>query len=55
MTVTEESGGRLNAFANEPKIEVIAEKHYNDWKYPQFVIFGGIFLISIISVSLIIK
>ena len=23
MTVTNESGGRLNAFANEPKIEVI--------------------------------
>ena len=26
MPVTEEDGGRLNAFAKEPKIEVITEK-----------------------------
>ena len=26
MTVTNESGGRLNVFANEPEIEVIASK-----------------------------
>ena len=27
MTVTNESGGRLNAFANEPKIEVITSEN----------------------------
>ena len=27
MTVTNESGGRLNAFANEPQIDVIAENY----------------------------
>ena len=26
MSVTEESGGRLNAFAKEPKIELISEE-----------------------------
>ena len=44
MSVTEESGGRLNAFAKEPKIEVISEESSasNDF---QLLIFAGVMLL----------
>ena len=55
MTVTNESGGRLNAFANEPKIDVITSGTSN---FNQLQFFGLIFvfaLISIIGIYLIFK
>ena len=44
MSVTEESGGRLNAFAKEPKIEVITQESSYSNAF-QLVIFAGILLI----------
>lgn len=55
MTVTNESGGRLNAFANEPKIEVMTSEPRN-LKMNGLLIFGFAFtLISIIGIYLISK
>ena len=47
MTVTNESGGRLNAFANEPRIEVITAKTSN---YNRTQLFGGIIALALISI-----
>ncbi len=55
MTVTEESGGRLNAFAKEPAIEVIDSKiSYNKISQQIFII-GTMLLIGIIGVYWIIN
>ncbi len=47
MTVTNESGGRLNAFANEPKVEVIASEPSN---YGKLQVFGLILTFAVISI-----
>ncbi len=47
MTVTNESGGRLNAFANEPEIELIATVAR---KYKPSQIFSGIAAIALITI-----
>ncbi len=47
MTVTEESGGRLNVFAKEPEIEVIQPKSSAEKLLGQLILLGGIILISI--------
>ena len=44
MSVTEESGGRLNAFAKEPKIEVISQEARNSSNF-QLIIFAGVLLV----------
>ena len=55
MTVTNESGGRLNAFANEPRIDVISSGTSN-YKLSQiFVIIFSLAFIGIIGVYLIFK
>ena len=55
MAVTEESEGRLNAFANEPKIEVI-NKSTSDSKGSLIVrLCGLVLLVGLISFSLTIK
>ena len=55
MTVTNESGGRQNAFANEPQIDVIASGTSN-YKLSQiFVIIFSLAFIGIIGVYLIFK
>ncbi len=55
MTVTEESGGRLNAFAKEPEIEVISEETSNSKRFQQIAVLVSIFLIGTIGFSLVIK
>jgi len=55
MTVTEESQGRLNAFANEPKIEVINQKASNSRFSLIFTIFGTVLVIGLIAFSLTIN
>ncbi len=55
MTVTEESGGRLNAFAKEPEIEVITSKSFPSNDSRQFILIGTILFIGIIGVYWIIK
>ncbi|WP_320666757.1 high light inducible protein [Prochlorococcus sp. MIT 1307] len=47
MSVTEESGGRLNAFAKEPKIEVISQESSNRNNF-QLIIFSLVMLIMAI-------
>ncbi|KGG13694.1 MULTISPECIES: hypothetical protein [Prochlorococcus] len=55
MTVTEESGGRLNAFAKEPQIEVINPKTSYNNRFQPLILVGSILLIGIIGFYLIIK
>ena len=54
MTITNESGGRVNVFANEPKIDVITSKtsHYSNLQF--FALIAAFALISIISIFLIV-
>ena len=44
MSVTEESGGRLNAFAKEPKIEVISQEARYSSNF-RLIIFAGVMLV----------
>ena len=44
MSVTEESGGRLNAFAKEPKIEVINKESSNSNGF-RLLIFAAVMLV----------
>ena len=44
MSVTEESGGRLNAFAKEPKIEVISQEASSS-SNSRLLIFAGVMLV----------
>ena len=55
MTVTEEGDGRLNAFAKEPEIVVINKNSKNINAYTLLIATGGLFLISIIGFSLLLK
>ena len=55
MTVTEESQGRLNAFAKEPKIEVInSQSNYGKGSW-LITLGGSILVIALIAFSLTIK
>ncbi len=45
MSVTEESGGRLNAFAKEPKIEVLSKEASSSSLF-QLLIFAGVMLLA---------
>ncbi len=55
MPITEEEGGRLNAFAKEPKIELI-EKETSDSK-TSWIIFiaGALFIAVLIGVTVTIS
>ncbi len=55
MPVTNESEGRLNAFANEPKIEVIDQSSSDSKGSWKIILAGSLLLISLISFSLTIK
>ena len=52
MSVTEESGGRLNAFAKEPKIEVISEESRSSNNF-RLLIFAGVMILSGIIIFLV--
>mgnify|MGYP001203479534 CR=1 FL=1 len=49
MSVTEESGGRLNAFAKEPKVEVIQQGY--SLKAMALIVLGGLLVIGLIAFS----
>ena len=49
MSVTEESGGRLNAFAKEPKIEVITKEARSSNNFRLLIFSGVMLLIGLIS------
>ena len=48
MPVTEEDGGRLNAFAKEPKIEVIDEEARQGNSSWIIIVTGGVLLAGLI-------
>ncbi len=52
MSVTEEDGGRLNAFAKEPKIEVINQEASDTNSSRLIIVAGAILLASLISFTL---
>ena len=49
MTVTNEGGGRLNAFANEPKMEVIQNENNQKIGTWIFIVFGFILVFGLMS------
>ena len=49
MSVTEESGGRLNAFAKEPKIEVISQESSNSSNFRLLIFAIAMIFMSIIA------
>ncbi len=55
MTVTNESGGRLNAFANEPEIELITSVPRKNKPAQLFFWIAPIALITIIGIYFLIK
>ncbi len=55
MTVTEESGGRLNAFAKEPEMEIINQDADTKNSFQRLILPGLILLFTIIGFSLILK
>tara|TARA_A100001037_G_scaffold236105_1_gene215079 strand:+ start:371 stop:538 length:168 start_codon:yes stop_codon:yes gene_type:complete len=55
MSVTDEGGGRLNAFAKEPEIEVIRGKSSDSNGSRFFVVAGIVFISLLIAYSLTIK
>ncbi len=55
MTVTNESGGRQNAFANEPRIDVISPGTSNFNLSQIFVTIFSLAFICIIGIYLIFK
>ena len=52
MSVTEESGGRLNAFAKEPKIEVIENESSDSKGFGGLIIARKILLIVLITLTI---
>ncbi len=55
MTVTNESGGRLNAFANEPNIEIIDVKTSKFKQSQLLVLISALASISIIGIYFYIR
>ena len=51
MSITEEAGGRLNAFAKEPRIEVINQKASGSKGSQLFLIAGILLVIGLIAFS----
>ena len=55
MAVTRESQGRLNVFADEPRIEILTKESSDNKGSWLFTLAGGILLIGLIAYSLTIK
>ena len=52
MSVTEEEGGRLNAFAREPEIEVVTQGSSDTKRSWLILLIGGLVLAGLIIVTL---
>ena len=55
MSVTEESGGRLNSFAKEPKIEVISKESSDSNNFRLLIFAAVMLLIGIIGYTVFIS
>ena len=51
MQVTEEDGGRLNAFAKEPRMEVISENTALSNSSRLLIVSGGVLVIALMALS----
>ena len=51
MSVTEEEGGRLNAFAKEPEIEVMDSKSSPGNLFGQLLILGILLVVAFITIK----
>ena len=52
MSVTEEDGGRLNAYAKEPRIEVIESGASYSWGSWLIIISGALLITGLIAFSM---
>ena len=55
MQVTEEDGGRLNAFANEPRMEVIDDQSSRSNSSRLLIIAGGALVVGLMAVTVAIS
>ncbi len=51
MQVTKEDGGRLNAFAKEPRMEVISEEASRSTSSRLLVIAGAVLVVALMALS----
>ncbi|HGY5536429.1 MAG: high light inducible protein [Prochlorococcus sp.] len=55
MQVTEEDGGRLNAFAREPRMEVMDTQHSSNINFRLILIGGGLLTACLIIAKIAIS
>ena len=55
MQVTEEDGGRLNAFAKEPRMEVIDDQPSRSNSSRMMIIVGGALVVALMAVTVAIS
>ena len=55
MTVTEEEGGRLNAFAKEPRIQVIAQGSSENKTSRLILVTGALLIVGLILLTVTIS
>ena len=55
MQVTEEDGGRLNAFAKEPRMEVIDDQSSRSKSSQMMIIVGGALVVALMAVTVAIS
>ncbi|MFM1899683.1 MAG: hypothetical protein RLZZ216_259 [Cyanobacteriota bacterium] len=55
MQVTQEDGGRLNAFAKEPRMEVMAESSSRSNASRLLIMAGAVLVVALMAVSVAIS
>ena len=55
MQVTEEDGGRLNAFAKEPRMEVIDDQTSQGNSSRLLIVAGGVLVVALMAVTVAIS
>ena len=55
MQVTEEDGGRLNAFAKEPRMEVMDAQTSRSKSSQLLIVAGGVLVIALMAVTALIS
>ena len=55
MQVTEEDGGRLNAFAKEPRMEVIEDQSSRSNSSRLMILVGGALVVALMAVTVAIS
>ena len=55
MQVTEEDGGRLNAFAKEPRMEIIDTQSSRSNSSQLLIVVGGVLVVALMAVTVAIS